>query len=168
MERARPVGVDFEKLPAERPASVTPNASPVREEPRQRSGYRAKAKVGEYEVYQLARMGCTLTEAGQFFGMKLSGFNARLDADPMLKLAWDRGAAQMKISLRRLQLAHASRPGAPGVAMTIHMSKHQLDEVDKQEIKHTGANDGPIEVTFNFDSPAAKNLTAQAHGSPAE
>jgi hypothetical protein len=169
MERARPREIDFDRLPTARPVRIAPDAPTALieapEKPTANPYPKRKTHVDPYEVYQLARMGCTLADAAQFFGLKLSRLNHYLDRDDNLRLAWERGAAQKKISLRRLQWAHAERPGAPGVAMTIHMSKHQLDEVEKQEIEHSGANHGPIEVTFSFDSPAAKRLPAGANGS---
>lgn len=121
-----------------------------------RGGPRKPIDLPLHELYQLARLGCTQVEASQFFGVDNAWFSKVLNSRPVLLETWNRGVAQSKISLRRLQLAHASTPGAPGVAMTIHMSKHHLDEHDKQQVAHTGENGGPVKMTFSFDSPTEK------------
>ena len=120
------------------------------------SGYGwRKIDIDIRQLYELARMGCTQAEAAQFFSMAQTTFENRLQKDQDLRQAWDLGSAQAKISLRRLQIAHASTPGAPGVAMTVHLSKFWLNERD-EAVKVTGGDGGPIKVSFSFDSPASR------------
>lgn len=119
-------------------------------------GPRKPLDIPLYELYQLARLGCTYLEASQFFGIDEANFAKLLKSRQVLGDTWNRGAAQAKISLRRLQIAHASQPGAPGVAMTIHLAKHWLGEHDKQQVAHTGSDGGPVKMSFSFDSPVEK------------
>jgi hypothetical protein len=114
-----------------------------------------KIDIDIKQLYELARMGCTQAEAAQFFGICQTGFEGRLQKDEDLRKAWDLGSAQAKISLRRLQIAHASTPGAPGVQMAIHLSKYWLGERD-EAVKVTGNDGGPIKVSFSFDTPATR------------
>lgn len=115
------------------PLAPRPNASVRQPLVLRRGGSRRMVNVSEWQLYQLARLACTKTEAAQFFGFRdVSPMIRRMAADHRLAMAWDRGCAQVKISLRRLQFAHAQTPGSPGVQMTIHMSKHQLEETDKR------------------------------------
>ena len=138
--------------PVDRPASlprerleIRPAKKPVA--PKQRiGGPEPKRTIGSHEIYQLARLRCTKDEAAQFFGLSSTAFSARLHRDFELRLAWDRGAAQSKISLRRQQWTHAQQPGDAGVRMTIHMSKHQLGEVETQVVNHGGNEANPIRI----------------------
>lgn len=116
-------------------------------------------------LYRLARMGTTQSEAAAFFCMTLSCFEQRLHADPELREVWDRGVAEAKLSLRRLQLKHAERPGMAGVTMTIHLSKHWLGEHDLPSAitQNKILNQGPVVMSFQFDSPSEK-----AHASSRE
>lgn len=107
--------------------------------------------IDPHELYKLARMGCTKAEAAQFFGLTENSLSARVHRDFELRIAWDRGSAQSKISLRRLQMRHAHESGDAGVRMTIHMSKHQLGEVEVQQVQHGGMEDNPIRFKVERD-----------------
>ncbi|HWY88262.1 MAG TPA: hypothetical protein VNX28_16240 [Gemmataceae bacterium] len=129
---------------APRPRIKAPKRVEVQKRP---GGSREQYRIiGEYELYQLGRLGCTKDEAAQFFGLSSSGLSSRLHNNLELRLAWERGSAQAKIGLRRLQLRHAEQLGDAGVKMTIHMSKHQLGEVDTQVVTHAGSEANPIRV----------------------
>lgn len=114
-----------------------------------------KIPIDARQLYEIARMGATQVEAAQFFGISQTGLEGRLKGDEDLRRAWDLGSAQAKLSLRRLQIAHACEPGAPGVAMTVHLSKYWLNERD-EAVKVTGGDGGPIKVSFSFDTPASR------------
>lgn len=79
----------------------------------------------------LAKIACTKGEAADAFGVSHEHFSRILTARSELKEAWARGAANGKVSLRRLQWKHARMRNAAGVNMTIHMSKHLLGQHDR-------------------------------------
>lgn len=108
------------------------------------------------QLYELARIGCTQVECAQFFGICISGFEARLKNDPELQFAWQHGTAQAKIGLRRLQLIHAHTAGDPGVKMTIHLSKFWLGEREDQMAGQMALQAGPVKMTFAFETPASR------------
>lgn len=120
------------------------------------SGYGwRKADIDPQKLYEIARLGCTQTEAAQFFGVAETTFELRLKKDEESRRMWDLGHSQAKMSLRRLQMLHARTPGAPGVSMTIHLSKFWLNERE-DSVKVTGGDGGPIKMSFAFDTPASR------------
>jgi hypothetical protein len=127
-------------------------------------------EVDPVQLYELARLGCTQAECAQFFGIKQKTFESKLAKEEQLRFAWDRGTAQSKVGIRRLQILHAHTPGDPGVKMTIHMSKFQLGERDEVIQKNVNlATAGPVRMTFQFDSPAAqRSLTADMQDDDSE
>jgi len=115
-----------------------------------------KIDIDISSLYRLARMGATQAEAASFFCMTQNCFEQRLHGDAELREIWDRGIAESKLSLRRLQIKHAERPGMAGVTMTIHLSKHWLGEHDMPTSLTQIKNEGPAVMSFQFDSPAEK------------
>lgn len=117
-------------------------------------------EIDEYQLFQLASIGCTQPEAAQFFACSTEHLIHVLTTKDEMMSAWKRGSAQAVISLRHLQHQHAKRADASGVAMTIHMSKHRLKEGDKIVAEHVGKGGGPIRMSFDFDSPAERARNA--------
>lgn len=101
-------------------------------------------------IYKLASLGCTQEEVAFFYGIAKEQFESTLRNDDILRRAWVQGHSNARISLRRLQLAHAQTPGSAGVNMAIHMSKHLLGEKDEVKQVVQGADAGPVRMTFSF------------------
>jgi hypothetical protein len=107
-------------------------------------------KYDEGDIFTLGAMGCTQGELADFYGTRLNHFESALANHPNLKRAWQQGTANAKLSVRRLQMAHAQERGAPGVAMTIHLSKHWLGEKDEIKQVHTSPQEAPVRMEFSF------------------
>jgi hypothetical protein len=95
-------------------------------------------------VRKLAELQCTQAEAAAFFGITVGRFARLLKQYPALKYAWQHGLEVGKISLRRLQWAHAVK----NPAMAIHLGKNILGQSDKVKNELSGEDGGPIEVEF--------------------
>jgi hypothetical protein len=81
---------------------------------------------------KLSALRCTVEEAATFFKTVKRTLLRRLKDDPVLAEAWENGKNEGRIALRRLQWRHAQMPNSGGVQMTIHLSKHELGEHDRQ------------------------------------
>jgi hypothetical protein len=81
---------------------------------------------------KLSALRCTVEEAATFFKTVKRTLLRRLKEDPALAEAWEHGKNEGRIALRRLQWRHAQMPNSGGVQMTIHLSKHELGEHDRQ------------------------------------
>jgi hypothetical protein len=81
---------------------------------------------------KLSALRCTVEEAATFFKTVKRTLLRRLKDDPELKAAWENGKNEGRIALKRLQWRHAQLPNSAGVQMTIHLSKHELGEHDRQ------------------------------------
>ena len=94
-----------------------------------------------------AQLGCNPDELAVLAGISRSAFYERMDADPDLVAAIERGRAQGRESLRRLQW-QAANAGNP--AMLIWLGKQLLGQRDKTEL--TGAEGGPMQMqTVSLD-----------------
>lgn len=90
------------------------------------------------QVEMLAELQCTIEEAAAALKVSVAQFKKRLASDPRFKEIWERSPAIGRVSLRRLQLRHASGFGPHAVAMTIHLAKHWLGETDKTNVEISG------------------------------
>src|SRR5258708_559297 len=93
---------------------------------------RPPVKIDADNLRKLAALRCTVEEAATFFKTVKRTLLRRLKEDPELAEAWGNGKNEGRIALRRLQWRHAQAPGSAGVQMTIHLSKHELGEHDRQ------------------------------------
>lgn len=84
---------------------------------------RPRVKVDLDEVQELAAEGCTQAEIANTLGIALSTFHNRKD----IKSAYEKGIAEMKISLRHYQFK-AARDG--NVQMQIWLGKQVLGQKD--------------------------------------
>src|SRR5215475_8069100 len=91
---------------------------------------RPRKKTDERQVFELAKLGGSQYEAASVLGIDHRTFKRRLQ-EPVFYEAWEKGQAVGAVSLRQLQWKHAKRLDSSGVAMTIHMSKHLLNQNDK-------------------------------------
>ena len=110
-----------------------------------RSTKPGNAKALDLDVDQLERIAqlhCTIAEAATMLGCSERSLKHLLspskNTKPQYREAWERGKQSGKMSLRRLQWAHANGKGSSAVTMTIHLSKHWLGETDKSLVEHAG------------------------------
>lgn len=119
---------------------------------------RAKAKRGRpaltlpvmfdlenFEV--LCRLQCTQEEMAAVLGWSLETLKARLNDDPKIKAAYERGRADGKVSLRRRQVQITRQEGGSGASMATWLGKQWLNQRDKVET--TGPEGGPIQVVVS-------------------
>jgi hypothetical protein len=96
----------------------------------------------------LAGKFCTQQEACSVMGVDVATLHKRFHDTPAVRQAWDDGRAEGRVALRRLQFNYE---GSAGVQMTIHMSKHQLGENDKNLVEVTGKDGGAIQLSAGPD-----------------
>lgn len=96
-------------------------------------------------VSGLATIGCTKKEAAAALLVSEPTFHKFLNDHPAVVEAWDMGAGQLAVSLRRKQWKMADK----SAAMLIFLGKNILGQVDK--IEHSGPNGGPIETKGTVD-----------------
>lgn len=99
-----------------------------------RAPYLQKRVTAEM-LAMLARLGCTMTEAAGYMGVRIDSLSRYLKDKPKLREAWDKGVGDGDAKLRALQWRHAQMANGAGVSMTIHMSKHRLGEHDRNLVE---------------------------------
>jgi hypothetical protein len=82
------------------------------------------------DIYRIARMQPTQSEAAGHFDMGFSTFQ-RLLTKPEMRDAWESGLAAGRVSLRELGFKHARGQGPAAVAAWIHLSKFHLGMSEK-------------------------------------
>ena len=87
----------------------------------------------------LGRLQATVRECAAFLGVALSTYEEFLK-DPAVREAYDIGAANGTVSLRRIQFRLAER----NAAMAIWLGKQHLGQKDKQEHALTGPDGEPL------------------------
>lgn len=87
-------------------------------------------------VFDCGARGFTKADAARWFGCHVDSITKAFADRPELQVAFDQGLADRMGQVRDLQMTHARRRDAGGVAMTIHMSKHLLGERDKVDVEH--------------------------------
>lgn len=101
------------------------------------------------QIEELAGIGCTMDEIERITGIDKTTFYLQEGKKrEAIFDAIERGRREVKVSLRRKQLAEAL-DGNP--TMLVWLGKQLLGQRDKQEVKSevTGANGGPVQ----FESP---------------
>ena len=93
---------------------------------------RPPVKIDAENLRKLSALRCTVEEAATFFKTVKRTLLRRLKNDEELAAAWADGRNEGRIALKRLQWRHAQMPNSAGVQMTIHLSKHELGEHDRQ------------------------------------
>ena len=94
------------------------------------------------DVRKLAQLHCTQKEAAGQLSIGVVSFRKLLKDNDKVKVAWEQGLEQGKVSLRRKQ-SNLATNSAP---MAIWLGKQYLGQDDKQTVQHTGADGGPIET----------------------
>lgn len=117
---------------------------------------------------KLARLLCTHEEIAAFFECSERTIIRKLQDNVELAEAYERGKAEGRMSLRRLQWRHAQGAGSSAVQMTIHMSKHHLGETERAALDVTAkldvTNSTPRErVTKKLDA-LRKRIDSQISG----
>lgn len=79
------------------------------------------------QIEELARIGCTMAEVGNIYGLTRSAISRRLSAGP-LRDAWERGQANGCESLRRAQMKAALNGS---VVMQKWLGVQRLGQSDK-------------------------------------
>lgn len=102
---------------------------------------RPKIEFDLEQVEKLAMLQCTYNELAAWFGCSRETIINRMKEDESFYTAYVGGAEKGKMSLRRLQWRAAE---SGNVKMLIWLGKQHLDQVDKQDVKHSGEMD--IEV----------------------
>lgn len=91
---------------------------------------RPKKELNATEVRKLAELGCTHEEMAGFFGVSTDTIARRLKDDDEIRVAYEYGTADVRISLRRHQIAAAKNGNA---AVLIWLGKQLLNQKDKIE-----------------------------------
>ena len=108
-------------------------------------------------IEALASVGATQHEAAAYFKVSPRTFDDFLRNQKKARESWDRGAQNMKLSVRRLQFKSAQ---AGNVTMQIWLGKQYLGQKDKQEVENTGKDGGPIQTntTLTLDEAGAERV----------
>ncbi len=102
---------------------------------------RPKIEFDLKQVEKLAMLQCTYDELAAFFDCSKDTIINRMKDDESFSTAYKNGLEKGKMSLRRMQWRAAE---SGNVTMLIWLGKQHLDQVDKQDVKHSGEMD--IEV----------------------
>jgi len=87
-------------------------------------------KLDDDQVEKLARKGMPMSEIDNLFGVKRGTVNENYSE------AYNRGSAQVNLSLRQTQLEKALVH--KDTTMLVHLGKHMLGQTDKQKLEHSG------------------------------
>lgn len=87
---------------------------------------RPRKTIDLEQLQKLAELACTTSEAAAFLGVSRSTLSERFVRDPAAVEAWEKGKAQAKISLRRIQFRLAEK----SAAMAIFLGKQLLGQRD--------------------------------------
>jgi len=91
---------------------------------------RKKLEIDLEQAEKLGSLMATLSECAAWFGLHKGTLSKR----PDFMSAWETGKEKGKLSLRRTQFKLAEK----SAAMSIWLGKQYLDQVDKQELEHSG------------------------------
>lgn len=118
------------------------------------------------QIQGLARIQCTMKEAGAVLGVNEVTFSLFLKAHKKAMEAWDYGKENGKASLRRYQFKTAET----NPTMQIWLGKQMLDQVDKSESHVTSDNRHlhKVDAVSKFDEFLAEASGAGTEGDTAE
>ena len=104
---------------------------------------RPQLKVSVEEIEKLGQIGATQGEIAAFFGVSVATIERRMQK-PEYREAFDRGFANLKLSLRRTQVKQADNGNT---TMLIWLGKNLLGQRDNLDTKVTGSGpNGEIET----------------------
>lgn len=114
-----------------------------------------EVKLDLDQLEKLAAIGATQHEVAYFLGVSPATIEARLKREDF-RAAWDRGQANLKLSLRRQQVLQADKGN---ITMLIWLGKQLLGQRDNLDTKLTGNGpNGELEVN---GSSATELLTSR-------
>ena len=103
---------------------------------------RHQISISIEEVEKLGQIGATQAEIAAFFGVSVPTIERRFQK-PEYRAAFDRGFANLKLSLRRTQVKQAD---SGNTTMLIWLGKNLLGQRDNLDTKLTGSGpDGEIQ-----------------------
>lgn len=112
------------------------------------------------QLDDLAHIGCTIEEIASILGCRKTTLETRYQA--RIKNGHD----NMRMSLRRKQLAIALGRSKSAATMCIWLGKQLLGQ--KDSLEHTGANGGPIVFSLESIGQPKPHITAEIVPSKAE
>lgn len=118
------------------------------------------------QIQGLARIQCTMKEAGAVLGVNEVTFSSFLKLHEKAMEAWENGKETGKASLRRLQFKSAeSNP-----TMQIWLGKQVLGQADKSESNVTSTNQHThvVDAVSALDGLFAEALGGRAESDPSE
>lgn len=104
-----------------------------------------KVTIRTSEVKRLSTLQCTAEEIATFFGITVKKWRSILEADEVIRDAFNQGQTDGKLSLRRKQF----RLAGDNASMAIHLGKQYLGQHDKSQVELSGPGGGPVE-TFDY------------------
>ena len=99
---------------------------------------REKIEFNTEQLQGLCRLNCTIEELAAYFNVSTSTIENRLKDDMDFRLAFEKGRAEGRMSVRRSQMKLADDGNA---TMLIWLGKQLLGQTDKQEIDQYNHND---------------------------
>jgi hypothetical protein len=118
--------------------------------PWQKAGLRRMVKITPEQVFEAARLGCTMEEAAGILGCHSSTLSRRLQS-PEFSSAWIAGQSDIRERLRDAQITAAVRDKNP--TMLIWLGKQLLNQKDRPDGPTSIAiRDGDRTVTVRWDS----------------
>jgi hypothetical protein len=108
---------------------------------------RKRVEISPETVEVLGKLNCSRQDIAYGFGVSIRTIENRFK-DPEVEAAYERGKAKGRIALRILQQKIANSQHGSAGNVVIHLSKHILGETDKAALELTGANGGPVLMTF--------------------
>jgi hypothetical protein len=99
-------------------------------------------KIDLDQIEKLAQIGATQHEMAHFLGVSTGLIEERLSR-PEFRAAWDRGQANLKLSLRRQQVKLAD---TGNVTMLIWLGKQLLNQSDKVSTEVSGPSGSAVTI----------------------
>lgn len=111
-------------------------------------------KLDLEQIEKLAQIGATQHEMAHFLGVSPATIESRL-ARPEFRAAWDRGQANLKLSLRRQQVKLAD---TGNVTMLIWLGKQLLGQSDKMSTEVSGPGGMAVEIDVSNPDASRQRL----------
>jgi hypothetical protein len=129
----------------------------------EKSGNGGITKVIDYAAVEgAASIGCTRDEIAAVIGVAPSTLYLRIDQDPQMREAIERGSNKGKATLRRMQWKGAQDGNA---TMLVWLGKQMLGQKDMLRQEHTGEDGAPISYVIRAPLPAENaNEWLKLHG----
>jgi hypothetical protein len=117
-----------------------------------KEGVGAPKKLIDYAVVErAASIGCTRDEIAAVIGVSTVTLHSRMNDDPLVLEAIERGSNKGKATLRRFQWKGAQDGNA---TMLVWLGKQMLGQKDMLRQEHTGEDGAPISYVIRAPLPA--------------